>query len=71
MTKNDIETLIQSYVTAETAVLQGKTVVFNGQTLTMENLGEIRAGRQEWERKLSDLINQKNGGGPWKLARFR
>ncbi|MDI3359769.1 hypothetical protein QQF21_17195 [Lelliottia sp. V89_10] len=70
MTQDDIKAIIQRYVEAEEAVLQGKTVTFNGQTLAMESLGEIRSGRQEWERKLSDLVNQKSGRGPWKLARF-
>ncbi|EIN87438.1 hypothetical protein ECPA22_3125 [Escherichia coli PA22] len=30
------------------AVLEGKSVIFNGQQLTLESLSQIRAGRQEW-----------------------
>ena len=52
MNKNDIEAMIQRYTEAEMAVLDGKSVTFNGQQMTMENLSEIRQGRQEWERRL-------------------
>lgn len=44
----DIEAMIQRYTEAEMAVLEGKTIRFNGQEMTMENLSEIRKGRQEW-----------------------
>ena len=29
--------------------------------MTMENLSEIRQGRQEWERRLAALINTTTG----------
>lgn len=45
------------YLQAEQAVLEGKTIKFAGQfgdrLLGMEDLSEIRAGRKEWERKVS------------------
>lgn len=45
--------MIDLYVQAEKDVLEGKTISFNGRTMTMENLQEIRSGRQEWERRLN------------------
>ncbi|EJE4463436.1 hypothetical protein QOO85_004862, partial [Salmonella enterica subsp. enterica] len=53
MNQSDIEAMIQRYIEAEMAVLDGKSVTFNGQQMTMENLSEIRQGRQEWERRLA------------------
>ncbi len=44
MNQNDIEAMIQRYIDAEMAVLDGKSVTFNGQQMTMENLSEIRRG---------------------------
>ncbi|MFP0138351.1 hypothetical protein [Escherichia sp. WS1265] len=52
------------------AVLDGKSVTFNGQQMTMENLSEIRQGRQEWERRLADLITRRRGHPGYRLARF-
>jgi hypothetical protein len=60
--KSDIEAMIQRYAEAEMAVLDGKSIKFNGQEMTMENLSEIRKGRQEWERRLSSLNNSAGGG---------
>ena len=51
--KSDIEAMIQRYAEAEMAVLDGKSIKFNGHEMTKENLSEIRKGRQEWERRLS------------------
>ncbi|NIF58960.1 hypothetical protein F3J27_09030 [Enterobacter sp. Ap-916] len=71
MNQSDIEAMIQRYSQAEMAVLDGKSIRFNGQEMTMENLTEIRKGRQEWERRLS-LMNQKRQGRPgYRLARFK
>ena len=56
--------------TAEMAVLDGKSVTFNGQQMTMENLSEIRQGRQEWERRLAALITRRRGHPGYRLARF-
>lgn len=66
----DIEAMIQRYTEAEMAVLDGKTICFNGQEMTMENLSEIRKGRQEWERRLSSVISQRRGRPGYRLARF-
>lgn len=67
----DIEAMIQRYTEAEMAVLDGKTIRFNGQEMTMENLSEIRKGRQEWERRLSSLISHRRGRPGYRLARFK
>ncbi|EDW8118130.1 hypothetical protein A9G83_000684 [Salmonella enterica subsp. enterica serovar Sundsvall] len=71
MNQSDIETMIQHYSQAETAVLEGKSIRFNGQEMTMENLSEIRKGRQEWERRLSSLLQKKQGRPGYRLARFK
>ena len=70
MKQTDIESIIQRYTDAEIAVLDGKSITFNGQQMTLENLSEIRKGRQEWERRLSSLNNQRRGRPGYKLARF-
>lgn len=70
MNRNDIEAMIQRYADAEAAVLEGKSITFNGQQMAYENLSEIRKGRQEWERRLSAVIQQSQGRSGFKLARF-
>ncbi|EFB8330530.1 TPA: hypothetical protein ROQ19_002453 [Escherichia coli] len=70
MNQNDIEVMIQRYIDAEMAVLDGKSVTFNSQQMTMENLSEIRQGRQEWERRLVALTARRRGNPGYKLARF-
>lgn len=37
-----------AYISAEIAVLQGKSYTVGGRQLSRENLLEIRRGRQEW-----------------------
>ena len=70
MNQSDILNMIQSYTEAEMAVLQGKSITFNGQQMTMENLSEIRKGRQEWERKLASATAAATGRPAYRLARF-
>ncbi|EEY3617272.1 hypothetical protein, partial [Escherichia coli] len=53
MSTEEAREMIQRYREAEMAVLEGKSVTFNGQQLTLESLSQIRAGRQEWERRLA------------------
>ncbi|CAI0734410.1 Uncharacterised protein [Serratia plymuthica] len=71
MNQADIENMIQSYYEAEKAVLEGKSITFNGQSMTMESLSEIRKGRANWERRLSDLIAARRGRPMYKLSRFQ
>ena len=70
MKRSDIETMVQRYVDAEMAVLDGKSITFNGQQMSYENLSEIRKGRQEWERRLAACDMQSQGRTGYKLARF-
>lgn len=44
--------MIALYTTAETEVLAGKSFSILGQSVSYEDLDKIRAGRQEWEKKL-------------------
>ncbi|MDA5480867.1 hypothetical protein PGS49_09365 [Yersinia intermedia] len=71
MNQSEITNMIQRYTEAEMAVLEGKSITFNGQAMTMENLSEIRKGRESWERRLRNLISARRGRSPWKLARFQ
>lgn len=63
-----IEQMIKACIDAELAVLSGKTVQFNGRTLAMEGLGEIRKARQEWERRLITI--GPNRSPTYRTARF-
>ena len=45
--------MLAAYRAAESALLLGKTTTFQGRTLTMENLADIRKGRMEWERRVA------------------
>lgn len=70
MNQSEIKAMIQRYMDAEMAVLGGKSITFNGQQMTFENLSEIRKGRQEWERRLVVLNNKRRGNPGYRLARF-
>ncbi|MYM65441.1 hypothetical protein GTP45_01160 [Pseudoduganella sp. FT55W] len=43
--------MIAKYLAAESALLEGKEARFGDRILRMEDLGEIRKGRQEWEQR--------------------
>ncbi|MGP4228695.1 hypothetical protein [Escherichia coli] len=45
MNQNDIEAMIQRYTEAEMAVLDGKSVTFNGQQMTMGGTAEFGKNR--------------------------
>ncbi|QMM75428.1 hypothetical protein HVW95_05185 [Escherichia coli] len=70
MSIEEARNMVQRYRDAEMAVLEGKSVTFNGQQMTLESLSEIRAGRQEWERRLAAMVNRRRGNHGFKLARF-
>lgn len=61
--------MVQFYVEAEQLVLRGKSMTKGGRTWTREDLGEIRKGRQEWERKVRSLSFSGAQRGPV-LAEF-
>ncbi len=45
--------MVAAYIAAETAILAGKEVRFQDRMLRREDLPEIRAGRPEWEPRVS------------------
>lgn len=64
--------MLSAYLNAESELLAGKTISFNGRTVSRENLSEIRQGRQEWERKVKNLAQTQSSykRSRFKLARF-
>ncbi|MEW5290298.1 hypothetical protein ABW286_14080 [Erwinia papayae] len=70
MNQADIERMLQKYIEAELAVLDGKSVELNGQSMTMESLSEIRKGREAWERRLQLLTDSQRRRPQYSLARF-
>lgn len=49
---------LAEYLAAESALLMGKEIRLGGgidRMLRMEDLAQIRSGRQEWERKVASL----------------
>lgn len=45
--------MLAKYLAAEQAILSGKETRWGDRSLRMEDLAEIRKGRQEWEAKVS------------------
>ncbi|EFM95286.1 MULTISPECIES: hypothetical protein [Actinobacillus] len=65
------QAMVEAYTKAEMDVLQGKTVTFNGRSVSRENLSEIRKGREYWEERLAKLKARRvRGGVTFKVARF-
>lgn len=67
--------MLQKYLTAEQALLEGKEVSLGDRRLRMEDLPAIRAGRQEWEQRVAaEAATARRvptiGGLTFKLARF-
>lgn len=60
----EAQEMLNFYIQAEKDVLQGKTVTHRGETMGMEDLDKIRAGRKEWERRVN------NNGKSYSLASF-
>ena len=52
MAMTTAQQMLDRYMQAELALLEGKTVQFGGRTLSMESLAEIRKGRMEWEQRV-------------------
>ena len=67
MTREDLSRLLQEYIEAELAVLKGKSISLNGQTMTMENLSDIRKGREVIDEQLRALDRPRR---LFSLARF-
>lgn len=53
--------MLELYQQAEAELLEGKTISFQGRTLTHENLAEIRAGRMEWEIRVMQAQGRRRG----------
>lgn len=66
--------MVAAYIAAEMALLDGKTVEFQGRRLTMEDLDRIRQGRQEWEARAAAEApgagRSTIGGLSYSVARF-
>ncbi len=60
--------MVALYIQAEQSVLKGKSVRMGDRMLGKEDLGEIRAGRKEWEAKDARIAGR---GGNFKAADFR
>lgn len=60
--------MLDKYLAAEMAVLEGKEIMFNGRKQVMSDLPQIIAGRQEWERRVNNRHFQGSPG--YSLARF-
>ncbi|MFB2800456.1 hypothetical protein [Shewanella seohaensis] len=67
MSKQQCQQMIDAYLAAELDVLAGKQTTINGKTMSTEDLGEIRKGRMEWERRLAAYSRPQGGV---KLASF-
>ncbi len=59
------EQMLDKYYEAEASLLEGKTIQWDGKTLTKENLDVIQRGRREWERKVLNATRSRMS-----LARF-
>ena len=71
MAMTQAESMVQKYIEAEVAVLEGRSISFSGRTLTMENLSEIRAGRLLWERRVAaEQARTRGQSGGHSLAEF-
>ncbi|AWH36653.1 primosomal replication protein PriB/PriC domain protein [Stenotrophomonas sp. ZAC14D1_NAIMI4_6] len=59
------QTMLDMYLAAEVAVLQGQSFRMGERQLNRADLAEIRAGRREWEAKVS---MQARGGSRVSVA---
>ncbi len=62
--------MLERYLEAELAVLDGRSVTFGGRNLTMADLDQIRKGRMEWERRVAAESAAASGRGGVSLATF-
>lgn len=61
MNQQQCQQMIDAYIAAELDVLAGKSTSINGKLMTTEDLGEIRQGRMEWERRLAAYSRPQGG----------
>ena len=67
--------MLEKYLKAETALLEGKEVRLGERTLKMEDLPNIIAGRKEWEQRVANEAAKSSGaprigGLAFSLANF-
>lgn len=59
--------MLDKYLEAEARLLAGKSIQWQGRTLTFENLDIIQRGRREWSR----IVERERLKGPgFSVARF-
>jgi len=63
--------MLDKYLDAEAAVLEGKEINFNGRKLVRADLPQIIAGRKEWERRVNAQAAAARGNPGYSLATFR
>ena len=59
ITLDQARQMLQTYLDAELKVLSGQSYSIGGRTLTRADLAAIRAGRDEWQKKVDSLENAK------------
>jgi hypothetical protein len=59
--------MLDLYIQAEKDVLAGKNITLRGETMGLEDLDKIRAGRMEWSRAVG---NESAGGRSHSFASF-
>jgi hypothetical protein len=64
VTLDQAQSMVTLYLEAEQAVLRGKRAKLADRELTREDLGEIRAGRIEWENTVARLKSGAASRGP-------
>ncbi len=63
--------MLDKYLEAELAVLEGRSITFAGRNLTMADLNQIREGRLEWERRVAtERANAAGRSNGYSLATF-
>ncbi|WP_203466397.1 hypothetical protein [Dechloromonas sp. TW-R-39-2] len=69
--------MLAKYMAAEQAILDGKEARWGDRMLRMEDLSEIRKGRQEWEARVRQeaspsaaKVTNRIGGATFSVARL-
>jgi len=62
--------MLDAYLRAETEVLLGKEARLGDRVFRSEDLAEIRAGRQEWERRVAAERDRASGAATFGGLRF-
>lgn len=71
MAMTQAKQMLEKYLEAETAVLEGRSVTFGGRNLTMADLNQIRDGRKEWEHRVAiEAAAARGGRAGYSLATF-